>query len=550
MTDAPSYLKLCRERPFISYPKQDEIFVDAIQAFYSDDSRIWEKSREQGATWIIIFALVWCFLFIPGFSALCISRKETEVDEIGNYSRFMPKIDFVIEFLPTWMKPSYERKHLMRRNLTNGNYIDGESTNKGAGASRRYITVVVDEAAKIEELESVKEAITAVATSKFYISAHDSIVSYFVTMCRDSMIRKIRLHWTENPWCMEGAYERAGDGTIRIIDESFNFPANYNFHLPLGKSKLRSVWYDRMCKDLGDEKSIAQEVDIDLEGLDSHFFHFSTLDKLTKECVFDAHHTGVMDLTEHTFTAHVTGQLRLWRPLDDYGRLPLDRDYILGVDTALGSGKSGANSVISIGDCFLREKIGEFTSNEISPDELAKVAYSIWIWLGQPQVIPETHGVGTAFMRALQKLGCSRIWFRRDEKKLVPTMMYAEPGWSPAGDNKYILLAEYRSALTKGDYVTHSAEEILECRQYIDAGPKKVDFSPQLRSKNPVLAGANHGDRVISSALVWRAMMDTTKQLLEPEEKAVPQNTPMYHYLKQKREREAEESQQEEVVTW
>lgn len=548
MTDAPSINKQCRVIPFISFPFQDRLFLDAIECFYNDDSRIWEKSREQGATWIIIYALTWCFIFMPGFSALCISRKEEEVDDIGNPSRLMPKIDFILDYLPVWMKPRVSQKHLTRRNLANGAIIDGESTNKGAGASRRYTVVVVDEAAKIDDLFSVKQAITAVATSKFYISAHDSIVSYFVEMCRSSEIRKFRIHWTENPWCMIGAYKRTREGKIEVIDTTYRFPEGYNFYLPLGKSEIRSVWYDRMCRDLGDEKSIAQEVDIDLEGLDAHFFALPEIDRLTLECATEPVCCGDVDLKTVKFTRHAHGGLHLWVQPDANGLLPFNREYILGVDTALGSTRTGANSVISIGDCFRREKIGEFATSSMAPHELAEVAYAICRWLGEPLVIPETGGVGTAFMRALQKLGYTRIWWRRDEKKFVPTPVQNEPGWSPTGDAKYTLLSEYRRAIFRGDYVTHSREELVECRHYIDTGPKKVEFAPQARSKDPTGAGANHGDRVISSALVWRAMMDTAQEQIEENAEVIPEDTPMYHWLQWRANQDRIESGEEDYI--
>lgn len=64
-----------------------------------------EKSRDMGATVITVCFTVWCWLAIPGFTALLGSRKENLIDDKENMDTLFQKARFQIELLPGWMHP-------------------------------------------------------------------------------------------------------------------------------------------------------------------------------------------------------------------------------------------------------------------------------------------------------------------------------------------------------------------------------------------------------------------------------------------------------------
>ena len=157
---------------------------------------------------------------------------------------------------------------------------------------------------------------------------------------------------------------------------------------------------------------IAQELDIDYLGSDYQFFDSTALDRIQREQVKEAYLRGDLDFevnttVPHGFLEREKGPLLLWAYADAHGNLPQDRNYVLGVDVAAGTGAS--NSCITIGDCKTKEKIGEYAVNKYKPHELAKVAVALARWLkgvsGTARLIWEANGPGREFGDTVIELG-------------------------------------------------------------------------------------------------------------------------------------------------
>ena len=113
-------------QPFILYPYQRESLADVSAAIGVHDLKIL-KSRDMGASWLVLTTFLWKWLFAPvGESYLLVSRNESYVDG-GSKSLFW-KLDYVLDTLPGWLTPAYQRNKLRLTNLATGSSIDGEST--------------------------------------------------------------------------------------------------------------------------------------------------------------------------------------------------------------------------------------------------------------------------------------------------------------------------------------------------------------------------------------------------------------------------------------
>lgn len=69
--------------PFITYPFQDEALLDMNEAIGNHDLVI-RKSRDMGASWMLLTVFEWRWHFHPGQSFLLVSRNEDYVDKPGN----------------------------------------------------------------------------------------------------------------------------------------------------------------------------------------------------------------------------------------------------------------------------------------------------------------------------------------------------------------------------------------------------------------------------------------------------------------------------------
>lgn len=123
------------------------------------DDIIIEKARDMGITWMILYLFVWFWLFRSNSNFLISSFREQEVDWQGSMATLFPKIRFIIEKLPEWMKPEgYNAKlhatYMRIYNPVNKSFIVGSAPVPNFGRSGRYKAILLDELAQWPYSES------------------------------------------------------------------------------------------------------------------------------------------------------------------------------------------------------------------------------------------------------------------------------------------------------------------------------------------------------------------------------------------------------------
>ena len=133
--------------PFKLWPHQVEL-LNEIKQF--NDIFV-EKSRELGISWFVMAFELHQALFTNYFTALNISRKESEVEDTGKtFHSLMGRIDFMYQRLPEWLKFQIRNPKLSFQVYHTHSIIKGESANKDAGRDTQYKMIFVDEAAHID----------------------------------------------------------------------------------------------------------------------------------------------------------------------------------------------------------------------------------------------------------------------------------------------------------------------------------------------------------------------------------------------------------------
>ena len=494
--------------PFITYEYQDDAILSIEDALGDHDLFI-EKSRDMGASWLCIFGFEYRFHFRPLQSFLCVSRKEDLVDKTEDPDCLFWKMDFIHTNQPGWLRPNVNRTKLHIYNIENGSTIDGSSTTGDVGRGGRRTAVLLDEFASVDDGHAVLRATRDTTTCRLFNSTPKGTGNAFYDM-KQTDVAKLRMHWSKHPIKSAGMYI-SENGSLKLIDTAFTFPADYEFILD---GKLRSPWYDGQCKRAAHTMEIAQELDIDYLGSDYQFFDGIVLDRIQKEQVKEPYLVGDLDfdvntLLPHGFIERDKGPLLLWAYVDAQGNLPEDRNYVLGVDVAAGTGAS--NSCISITDCKTKEKIGEYAVNKYKPHELAKVAVAMARWLkgssGTARLIWEANGPGREFGDTVIELGYRNVYYRVNERSLSKKQSDT-PGWFSTKEGKLALLGDYRKALAANEFINRSYQAIREAREYVFTAAGSVDHAGSINTIDPTGARENHGDRVIADALCWRGMKE------------------------------------------
>lgn len=475
--------------PFVTYQFQNESMTDIADAILEGHDLVIKKSRDMGASWMLLTVFEWLWHFKNNQSFLLVSRNEDYVDKPGNPKSLFWKIDFLHKHQPSWLVPPTTRTKLRLTNDDNGSTIDGESTTGDVARGDRRTAIGLDEFAAFDVDSSYRAlASTRDATRcRIFNSTPAGSGNAFFDIAHNEQIKQLKLHWTLHPDKAAGLY---------YVGEN-----------------PRSPWYDNECKRCAHSQEIAQELDIDFAGSDYQFFDSLMITRLIAEHAKPPTVIGELEYDMESiqplrFTEQPKGKLSLWFTPEASMKTPEDRTYAVGVDIATGTGSS--NSVISVGDCKTGEKVAEYVSANTRPEELARIAVSLCRWFAGSNgrgafMVWEAPGPGRNFGDAVIDTGYRNFYYKESDQKLRKGGTQI-PGWWPTKDNKRALYGEYREGLTSGKFLNRSKNALSECREIVYTQHGWIQHSKAGSTVDPSGAKENHGDRPTADALLWKGM--------------------------------------------
>lgn len=482
-----------RSVPFVTWPFQDHGLLQIYLAILNQYDLVIEKTRDMGASWMLLIVFDWMWRFHDEVSLLLGSRKEEYVDNGRREKKALfGKLDHLDDHLPRWLIPQgFERTSLKRWNGQTESIITGESTNKDFGRGDRRTAIGLDEFAAVENDFAILQAIYDTTGCRIYNSTHQGIATAFYDRCQNPLIKKLVFHWTQHPEKSKGLY---------FDDEG----------------KAHSPWYDHECAIRKHRILIAQELDIDPQGSADIFFDPGTITRIDQDTCKAPLHCGKLHFdrggmdVQH-FQKTPRGELQLWINLDSKGSPPADRRYVIGADIGMGmGGSSSSNSAFVVGDCKTQEQVATFATPNMIPEEFARYAVALAMWFHRAYLVWESNGPGRIFGKVVTESGYRNIHYRTDDKKLYPKLSDI-PGWVANKDTKLSLLGEYRRATSQGDYVLRDVDEVNEMYSFVYLEGGAVAHSGSTAGLDPSGAKENHGDRVTASALCWLGMKGRPK---------------------------------------
>lgn len=505
-----------RNVPFITWPFQDRGLLTIQQAIMEQHDLVIEKTRDMGASWMILIVFDWLWRFHDDVSLLLGSRKEEYVDNgIREKKALFGKLDHLNDHLPRWLVPDgYDRTNLKIWNGEKQSIITGESTNKDFGRGDRRTAIGLDEFAAVENDFQILQAIYDTTGCRIYNSTHKGVQTAFYDRKMNPHIKKLVFHWTQHPEKCAGMY----------FDK-------------LGK--VRSPWYDHECLIRKHRMLIAEELDIDPQGAADIFFDPPTMSRLEQDtCRFPTqcgqlkYDEWGMDTRYFQRTAH--GKLQLWCNLGSDGKPPQDRRYVLGCDIGMGmEGESTSNSAIVVGDCKTGEQVASYATPRMLPEEFAKYAVALAMFFHRAFLVWESNGPGRIFGKVVMDGQYRNIYYRKNETQLAPKMTDI-PGWHAGKDSKNTLLGEYRRATMMGDYLIRDVAEVHEMYAFVHQDNGSIVHSGSRTGLDPSGAKENHGDRVTASALCWMGMKSRPRLSAD-----APAETPEGCFLWRRQQHEA-----------
>ena len=566
-----------RNLPFILRPVQREVVGEIVKAIREGHDLLVNKSRYEGATWLIcgVFFVFW--LLEPDSLFLVASRKEDLVDKAGNRDCLFYKFQYFNNNLPSWLQVyEAEKTHLHFSNPRNGSVIVGESTNESLGAGSRALAVMPDEFGRVEYkiAQNIRETLSDVTKCVIYNSTHFFGRGHpFAKLLYSGKIKVVELPWFKNPEKNIGLYRSPDINVIETFDDYYHnlypkvfdgrnkflygdlersmivvYPEAKISFTADGANKFKSLWYDNQIA-RRDPRDIAQNIDMNPVGAGDVFFDPDVLMSVKQQCRPPAI-TGEVE-----FKRDPKGQLAGVRfipgggrrRLEWWGVLDSDRpdqshNYIVACDIALGTGSS--NSVLGIYDVNLAIKIGQFVSADTPPEEFADIVTATCLWVGgvsgKPYLVWEANGPGGSFEKKI--VGNNYTFVYRSRQKRIRSGVKTRAGWWNTKDSKYDLLLELRIAISNGlragrvgkRLTLYDAVSVREYEDYIFFEDGEIGLSTSADESSG--ARSAHGDRVIPDGLYVLALNHQPKAA-EIERSRVIDNCPAYRHLVAEQER-------------
>lgn len=548
--------------PFILWDYQvgalGELF-DALEASRTGraDVRI-KKSRDMGASWLILGMIAHCWLFMDDFSALGTSRTQEYVDQSGNDKAIFQRLDFMIGALPGFLRPRMSRTENRLSNNENGSSIVGEAMTGDVGRGDRRTVVLLDEFAAVKHAADGFRALASTRdTSRLRIfnSTLGDADGAFAQVLKMPM-REVVMPWWVHPAKKVGLYRWVPPGRVEVLDPNgYEFPPDYKFDR---SGKVSSPWRDEEMILCANKVEIAREIDMDEVAASYNFFERPMIAELVRETSRPPDLVGELLHDRDTgepgdFIARGDGRLKLWFRPDQEGMVP-QGSYGVGADVAAGTGAS--NTAISVGSGTTGEKMAALVDPNIQPHEAGVYAVALARWFNHAMLIWENPGPGRNFGVAVVKSGyqSSRIYWERNEKVMWGANMGRPikksaasliPGWSPNNtDNRKALYYEYRKALSTRAFVNRDSDALEECLQIVNTASGIVIHGSATGSQDPTGAKDNHGDRPTADALCWKVMQMVKAQRLPPPAPVVRPGSMAWRFEEAEREeREAQEAE-------
>lgn len=519
--------------PFVLYQFQEKAMLEIMDAIWRGQDLVILKSRDEGASWLCMLAMFWLFLYHKGNKFLAISRKEHLVDRPGDPDCLFWKLDFVLKNMPRWLLPEPKRedggvgrRKLTFENYSNGSTINGESTTGKAGVGGRATAAFIDEFSRIEEDRELMSGTADTTRCRIFNFTPFGTTNEAYKLAQREDVRKLRLHWSEDPRKNQGMYQ--WDPTTRIrkyITPLGQFPAGYPF---IDDGRLRSYWYDAEWKRRANAQEMAMMVDIDFEGSTFHFFDLATIAELQNTTTRPPYLEGELTVDPDTaqpidFVAQEGGTVKLWLHLDGRGNPPAG-DYCCGCDISMGTGVT--NSCASFCNIETGEKIAEFATPYLRADAFAVKVVGLCRWLKNAQgegayLGWEMQGPGIVFSEKVVEIGYRNVFYRTKGPSIFKEKS-DNPGWVPTDDNKRVMLEDYRADLAKKAFINRSRVALEECKSIIHLPGGKIEHKGSLEQADPTGARINHGDRVVGDGICNKLRRERRTKKQPEEQKTKP----------------------------
>lgn len=253
--------RLRSDEPLVLYPFQVEKFVEPYKEMRSITgrsrwTRIGNKSRGVGATWVALALRLHSFSFLENWSVLLGGAFQDDVDNGGQtatHQCLFGKVRYLIAKLPRWMRErlygsllareEYNKRFLIQNPLRPRNHIAGAQFSSMFGRSERFREVLGDEIAHAEAMEAADRSLKQTTNCFEGFSTPEGKHTFHYQLFSGALpgVQTYTCHWSEHPDLDVDWYN---DQRQHMTDEQVAAELDCSFEGSAGGRVLKEVTLD------------------------------------------------------------------------------------------------------------------------------------------------------------------------------------------------------------------------------------------------------------------------------------------------------------------
>ena len=431
--------------PFKLYPFQQRIVKDLDGHRFN----ILRKFRQAGCTTIAGAYSLHFTNFNKHKTVVILSKGDTESTEV------LDRVKIMHDELPKWLKqPIVEsNKHTLK--FKNGSIIKSRPSGKQSGRSLAGSLLIIDEAAFIENIESIWAAVYPIISTggrAFILSTVNGMGNWYHRIYKEAVNKENSFNPIDIEWRDHPEYK---------IQEGFD-----DLYKELESVGVDVETWEKTTKNNMPFKQWLQEYECEFLGTGDTYLEGSILKRLVEEVNPD-------------YDIKYNNRMRVFKQPDP------TRQYVIGVDTSLGRERD--YSAFQILDCYNGEQVAEFYSNRTPINEFAEIIDTEASLYGTALVMPERNTIGENLIDWLFNIyEYENLWMEEGTDRI---------GYLTTAKNKEFMLAKMEEFIRKQVIKVNSKRTVNELLTFI------IDDNNKIKADV-----GKHDDLIMSLALATFAL--------------------------------------------
>lgn len=399
--------------PFKTYGFQD----DLLDKFRDHRFNVIVKARQLGISTIVAGYIAWLLLFYREKNVLVMATKYSTA------SNMVKKVKYIVANVPEWLKiATVKTDNKNSFELTNGSQIKAVATTEEAGRSEAVSLLVIDEAAHIDNMESIWTALYPTISTGgrcISLSSPNGIGNWFHKTYEDAQNNQNLFIPTNLPWSVHPDHDEE--------------------------------WFINETKNLA-KREIAQEYLCSFNASGETVIDPDDLEHIRKN-ILEPKNKSWVDRNYH-----------IWKPYNHQGK------YIISADVARGDGLD--YSVFHVLNASTMEQVAEY-QGKLEPDQFIKLLNDVGVEYGNALLVVENNNIGFTVAQKLANMGYRNLYYssKTNHDYIEPNMAYgnssAVAGFTTSMKTRPLIIAKLDEMIRNKSLTINSARTLRELEKFI-----------------------------------------------------------------------------------